>query len=70
MQEERENVPHPFFDGFLLEMVDDKLFHQASASLRVTTTLASGFAARISCHRDNTPNNSTPKGNKGFDARA
>ena len=30
-------------------MVDLKLLHQVSMSLSVTTTLASGFAARISC---------------------
>lgn len=41
--------PHPTLIGLLKLMVDLKLFHQASGSLRVTTTLASWYAAKTSC---------------------
>lgn len=46
---ERLRSPHADQMGLLKEMVESTLFHQASGSLRVTTTLALGFEARISC---------------------
>lgn len=45
----RLRSPHADQMGLLNEIVESTLFHQASGSLRVTTTLALGFEARISC---------------------